>query len=280
MITTPGVYDLDEAAYHVDPCEPASLSSSGARMLLDACPARYWHERAHPAPPSEAFDVGHVMHALVLGRGMKYGVVEAADWRTKAAKLARDVIRSHGRIPILGAQRDAAYEMLEAFEAHPFAAAAFKRGKAEQTLIWRDEEFGIWKRARLDWLPDSGPFVADYKTCASAHPDDLRKALFNFGYYQQAAWYLDGLHALELVENASFIFIFQEKTPPYEVVAVQPDAAAIEWGRLRNRRASEIFARSLEADRWAGYADDVLTLGLPYWAERQLEHEHEMGAYA
>jgi hypothetical protein len=93
--------------------------------------------------------------------------------------------------------------MAAALREHPVARALFDpdRGRPEQTLIWRDKRTGVMRRARLDWLPDPGAgrlIIPDYKTCASAEPAALARAVAAYGYHQQDDWYRAGARALDL----------------------------------------------------------------------------------
>ena len=191
-----------------------------------------------------------------------------------------DEAAAAGLIPILEKDADKARAMVAALRAHPFAGACFAHGLPERTLVWRaDDDFGVMCRAMLDMLPARGTVWADYKTCRSAEPEFLRKQMADYGYHQQAAWYLDGVMALGLCEQPSFVFVFQEKEPPYLVTVMQPDADAIGWGRIQNRKARALYAACARDGVWPGYADDVLSLALPEWMERRFQHAHEAGAY-
>lgn len=287
-ITAPGVYDLSAARYHADPVSGGSLSSSGARKLLPpSCPALFAHWRAAGGEHRAVFDVGHAAHAVVLGAGAELAVVDASDWRGKAAREERDAAYAGGRTPLLRAEYDQVQAMSAALRAHPVAAALLDpaRGRPEQTLIWRDEPTGVWRRAMLDWLPDAAPgrrlIVADYKTARSAEPGALSRALDSYGYAAQAAWYLDGVTALDLTGGgpAAFVFVAQEKDPPYVVTVFEPDAEALRWGALLNRKAIETYRRCTDAGHWPGYTDDVISVGLPAWAVRQHQAALDRGAY-
>lgn len=293
-INGPGIYDMPMEAYHA--CTWA-LSSSGAREMLDSCPAKFRAKQALPQRQSDALDFGTLAHALMLegeDAPSRY-VVIGADAPSKptrrqidAKKPSQDTldavafwrdIEESGRKPVAVETWEAAQAMVKAMRAHPFAGALFTNGTPERSLFWRDEEFGIWCRCRLDWLPASGRIIPDYKTCRSALPADLERAMWDWGYYQQAAWYSDGVKAV-LRFDPAFVLACQEKDPPNLITVAQPGAFAIEWGRVRNRKAKEIFAAGMATGVWLGYADDVVTLNLPVWAEKQLEREHAAGAYA
>lgn len=286
-ITEPGVYDLPANAYHADPVPGGSLSATGARTLLPpSCPALFRHWQLHGEDPKREFEFGHAAHAVVLGAGAPIEVIDAESYLPKYAQEARDAARAAGRTPLLLGEWQRVQAMASALRRHPAAGGLFQpgSGKPEQTLIWRDAEFGVWRRAMLDWLPPTGaaPFiVADYKTAPSVDTGHLRKALFEHGYAQQAAWYLDGVEALGLSPQWTpvFLLVFQQKHPPYLVVVAQPGPEEIQWGRVLNRKAMDLYRQCRATGQWPGYADDVISLTFPVWAQRQLEAAWDRGDY-
>jgi hypothetical protein len=275
-IDTPGVYTITDTEYFADPVG-GSLSASGARQLLPPhCPAVYHYERTHPRESTTVFDIGHAAHSLILGAGAGISPVDADDWRTKAAKDQRDEIRASGRVPLLTADYEHVQGMAAAVRDHPVAADLLDpdTGAPEQSLFWVDDETGIWRRARLDWLPHptrDRMIIVDYKTAASADPDAFAKAAANYGYHQQDAWYRDAVTALDLDDNPAFVFVVQEKTPPYLVSVIELDSTALRIGRGRNRRAIDIYTECTTTGIWPGYGDDVTLVALPTWYERTNE---------
>jgi len=275
VVDEPGVYDgLDEAAYHADPVPGGSLSASGAKLLLPpSCPALYAWRRDHPKVSAE-FDFGTAAHKLVLGAGQPIWRLSYDDWRTKAAQAARDEARAQGYVPVLEPDWQRVEAMAAAIREHPVASALLDpgRGKPEQSLFWQDDETGIWCRARLDWLPHRDParrfIIADYKTAAAADPASIRKAVANYGYFMQAAWYAEGVRVLGLDPDPAFLFIFQEKTPPYLVTVAQLDTEAVSIGRARNTLAREMWRDCTQAGVWPGYSQDIELITLPPWAAR------------
>lgn len=288
LIDQPGVYDLEAHVYHSDPVRGGSLNCSGAKKLLPpSCPAKYLASKTAGQEYRVEFDMGHAAHAKVLGAGAPIAVIDAEDWKTKAAREERDEARGEGLTPLLRRDADVVDAMADALRVHPIASALFnpEQGKAEQTLIWRDEHTGIYRRAMLDWLPNSVPgqrlVVGDYKTCASAEPKAISKAMENYGYMQQAPWYLDGVKALGLhgSQEPAFVFVFQEKTPPYLVTVAQPNPDALLWGARLNAKAIDTYRRCTATGVWPGYTDDVISVGLPAWALRQHEDAYVRGDY-
>lgn len=263
----PGVYDLPTEVYHADPVPGGSLSSSGARAILRS-PARFRYEREQGTTATDAMEFGTVVHQIVLGKGAGYSVVKANDWRTKAAKEAAAEIRADGRTPILQDDYLAALDMAAALSTHPLAEALLSNGAAEQTLIWADES-GISCRALLDYRRDR--LVVDYKTTVDASPKGFAKSVNLYGYHQQAAWYLAGVEVLGLAATPAFVFVAQEKTPPYLVGVYQLDEDALSLGRALNRQAIERYRDCVESGIWPGYSTDVEVISLPRWAQRQVE---------
>lgn len=279
-ITEPGVYDMTADEYHADPVPGGSLSSSGARKLLPpSCPALFRYDLDHGEKHRRTFDFGHAAHGLVLGSGPELVVVDAPDWRTKAARQQRDEAYENGAVPLLADEYVQVVEMAAALREHPIASVLLDPdgGRPEQSLFWVDGPTGVKRRARLDWLPEQGDgrmIVADYKTTKSAAPDDIERAISSYGYHQQAAWYLDGLVTLDLADvTAAFVFIFQEKEPPYLVTVAEPDLMALRIGDALNRRAIDIYAKCRADDAWPGYSDDVERVRLPYYIERAMIEE-------
>lgn len=282
LITQPGVYEIPIERYHGEEiCDSPSISSSGLKVIAK-CPIKYWtHSNLNPSrqerKDSDALKLGRAAHDLILDgvgwpdryhiapqgyNGTKKEWFSARDELREAESLGKTVLKWDDYVNVKG--------MADAISKHPIHKA-LGRGKAEQTIVWKDAETGVWLRIRPDFLPDSQQFIPDFKTTASADPDDFAKSVANFGYHQQAALYLDGLAAVFGERDRQFYFIAQEKDAPYIVQPFAIDAESVAWGRRLNRKAIRTFARCLETDTWPGYADDFVTVGLPRWKAEQLE---------
>lgn len=273
-ITEPGVYNIGEDAYHADPVPCGSLSASGAKKLLPpSCPAIYAYERDHPPAPKRCFDLGAAAHKLVLGVGAELHCVDAADWRTNKAKAEAAEARLAGKVPLLAHEHAQVHDMAAALRRHKMAASLLngEYGAPEQSLFWIDDRTGVWRRARLDWLPTGGrrPIIADYKTSVSANPEEFRRSVHNYGYHLQTAWYRDAVTALGLADEPQFVFVIQEKTAPYLVSVVQLDVEAELRGAELAREAIDLYQRCTETGHWPSYSEDEIPqIGLPAYALR------------
>jgi hypothetical protein len=266
-----GIYSrISDIAYHSD---HDTLSSSGARTLTTYTPEEFKAQLDEPPNPKPAYDMGHACHKMVLGEGAQLVRVDARDWRTNAAKEKREKAWALGKAPLLKSQIELAQRMAGNVFEHRVAAKLLEAGAAELSGYWHDHATGVRLRFRPDWLPDVGagrPIIVDYKTAASANPRRFIKSAADYGYHQQGAWYIDGLAEVSGAADAAFIFIVQQKDPPFLVSVCQLDAEAIELGRRQNRAAIELYAACRDANRWPGY-EGITTLSLPRWAIAQIE---------
>jgi len=284
MIDAPGIYAISAEEYHADPAVEPSLSASIAKILCADTPLHAWH--AHPrlnpdyrSEEKEIFDLGTICHSLLLEGESKAEVLPFDDWRKKEARDAKIAAREAGLIPILGKHWDRCQAMLvaarEQLSNHKQAADAFTKGKPEQTLVWFEKDYGVWCRARLDWLHDSLKKIDDYKsTGITANPDVISRSMFSQGWDIQAALYLRGLRAVT-GSDASFRFVAQESDAPYalSVIGVGPDVATI--GEKKALWALETFSECLHSGVWPGYPKQICYPVLPEWEEQKWLRKEE-----
>ena len=280
-ITEPDAYaGFPEAAYHDDPVPGGSLSSTGARKLLDTCPAKFRWWADHREPYKQVFEEGKAAHRKTLGVGPDLVVVEGDGkkgpevWDTDRVKARVAEVRDAGNVPLKPSQMAMVDAMHDALLAEPMARPLLDpdQGATELSLFWRRGT--VWGRGRIDRLTKlrSGrPVIVDYKTCASAAQADVVKAIARYGLHIQGAFYLAGAVALGMVpEDAGYLLLMQEKEPPYLATVVEPDFAAMRMGAIRTRQAFDLFAECAASGRWPGYAEDVVLAELPPWETREL----------
>jgi hypothetical protein len=272
----PGIYEVGAEAYHADPCETPSLSASLANVLLNQSPAhaRAQHPRLNPVyerKSDEKFDVGTVAHSLLLEGLSVMDVHMFPDWRTGAAKEARELSRAHGRIPLLVKQADEVTAMVDAvatqiaqLDVNPLPLVA---GKPEQTMVW--QENGVHCRARIDWLHDDLTAIDDVKTTSrSANPESWSRTLFGIGCDVQAAFYLRGIRALTGAAP-EWRWLVVETSPPYALSVVAPGPDVLALADAKVDRALALWRGCLETDTWPAYPTRVCYAELPPWEEQR-----------
>lgn len=279
----PGIHlNIPSAEYFADPCQQPSLTQSIASVLLDRSPrhAALRHPRLNPAwKPHEdtKFNIGNAAHKLLIGRGKELVVVEADDWRTKAAKEARDEAHAAGKVALLAHQHDTAEDMSLAFReqiaAIPECAGAFNEGIGGEVVIIAEYE-GVYLRSMVDWMLDTTR-LSDLKTTGmSASPDRLPYAMADGGWDLQAAMQERILDVLD-PQNAGrrhHYFYLQENDDPYEVTVAELPESVMTIGRAKLDRAIQIWKRCIAANNFPGYARVVHQPAYPAYLEaREIE---------
>jgi PDDEXK-like domain of unknown function (DUF3799) len=273
IVTKPGLYQMDEATYHGDPVPEGSLSCSGAKLLLPpSCPAKYAWARKHPPEPKPHLEFGSAAHREVLGTGWPFDVWDGDAWRSNAAKDFAAASRLAGRIPILAPQREQITEMAAAIRAHPTASVLLGADEVmnEMSLFWLDEQFGIWRRARMDAVRLGGRVViVDYKTTVCADPEEFARSAGRYGYHWQDAWYKEAVTCVLGDADPLFLFVAQEKEAPYLTGIYELDGDSVAYGRGRVESACREYARCVAAGEWPGYQlpDETVTkISIPRWS--------------
>ena len=272
---------MNAAEYLADQTgNPPSLSASIAKIMLQQSPLHAWH--AHPRlnpnyqPDEKAeFDYGTAAHSLLLeGDETNLVVVQADDWRTKAAREARDAARAEGKTPILERQLGKVKAMVYAAHAaiaKSELAGIFAAGQAERVVQWR--EGAVYCRSKLDFLPDDLRLILDYKSTTDASPEAFSRQIASLGYDIQASFYQRGVKA-ELGEELPFIFMAQEKDEPYACTfhGIAPSMKEIADAKVK--RAIRLWEECTRTNTWPGYDIRI------HWAEatawQMTQHEQSL----
>lgn len=281
-----GVHTITAKAYHADPCETPSLSSSIARTLLDKSPQHAWtdHPRLNPDHEPEhrdIYDRGSAAHALLLEGEDRMVVIEANDYRKDKAKEERDAARAAGKHPILVAEypnirkmRDVATVAIA--QCRYMNGATLRDGTPESTFVWKEKN-GVWCRVRVDWIKHDRKLILDYKsTAASANPHSWVRTMLGMGGDVQGSFYLRGNAATDGPAGAKFVFLVQEVEEPFACSFIGLPPGFIELGDAKVERAISEWHNCLSRNDWPGYPKDVCWVDPPAWAFTQWE-ERDLG---
>lgn len=288
IISEPGIYAISAEDYHADCCPTPSLSASIVTILIQQSPlhAKSAHPRLTENPVREEathLDLGRLCHALMLEGEDIAVVIEADNYRTKAAQEARDAARLAGKCPILAHEMVEVREMMLAcrmqLDAHEQAFEAFTEvGRPEQTLIWKEGD--LWCRCRIDWLHLAKPLIYDYKTGKrSARPESVSRVAAMDGWGIQASFYRRGLKAVFDEElDPIFRFVVQENFPPFALSVLELSPADLALADDQVEYAIDVFSDCLQSGVWPGYSKRVQRITSPAyieaaWMDAQLTEE-------
>lgn len=288
-ITAPGCFvGMGMSAYHGQPTDGPSVSSSGLRTIWAESPAHFFAKSSlnpnrKAQDDSPAFAVGRLAHKLLLegreGLADEFAIrpAEWSDWRTKAAQVWRDEQILAGRTVITEDDLVTVTGMAESLARHPLVKAGILDGKIERSLIWKDAETGIWIKSRPDVIPNASSVVADLKTTVSVTDDALEKSLASYGYNVQASVVGMGLEAVLGLPMEAFALVWVEKTDPFCVRVTQLTPDDIERGRLQVRASLRTMARCLDTGVWPGPGGaDASYLSLPAYAAKRIDTELDL----
>lgn len=271
-------FGVDMEHYLGDCCAGPSVSASTLFKLHETCPARAiathylspWGQQDEEDTGATA--LGTLAHTLILEgdavfadryavkpEDMTFSTREGKAWRAEAEASGKEIVRA--------VDVEMARSFRDAIMAHPAARNAFTGGAPEVTAVTQDAETGIWLKARPDYLRKG--LAINLKTADDASEAGwTRKNAVKFGYHVSAALCVDVLR--DLGERAHYAFVIVEKKQPYCVAVRVLDDAFMEAGRIIYRRALATFAECLSAGKWTGYGDEVSTVPIPGWLDRQL----------
>lgn len=271
--------DLTAEQYHGD---TKAIGKSGLDYVARS-PAHYFAAYLDPhrqhVPPTPAMVVGTCWHYASLEPDTFTAKVVAVpagiDKRTTAGKKAlAELVEAHpGKILLAAGDYTTVCRMRDALHAHPGARVLIRGGVTERSFYWRCPDTGMRCKARPDYFRPDGVIV-DLKSSEDARPGAFARSAWNYRYYVQSPWYLDGVtHALNEADSAFvrpelFVFIVQEKEPPYSVMVYEASAQFNAAGRMEYTRNMATYAACVRDGYWPTYPEEILPLDLPSWALR------------
>lgn len=273
----PGLYaGISAEEYHRWPYASQTI----LKIMRDRSPLHAYQQMTNPPESTPALRLGDAVHVAVLQPDLfrsRFAVAPDVDRRTKAGKEEwAEFVAENADKSVLKADEWGVCESIrEAVHAHPIASKLLA-GEAEQSALWVDPATGVTCKARFDIVARSFGTIIDLKTTIDASPSQFTRAIYNYGYYIQAAHYLAGARALG-IEVDLFAIIAVEKEPPYAVAVYQIEDEALQAGIDELRPLMATFARCQETGVWPSYDDQVTRITLPHYAWRQIEERVSVG---
>lgn len=289
-ISKPGIWkNVPMADYHGQLTVGPSISSSGLRTIFNRSLAHYYAgsylnpNRVEQAD-SEAFLIGRCGHFLLLGEANfrqhfcvqpeaypdpKTG--EDKPWNNNATfcRNWKAVAACEGLSVVTPSQIEIVRGIAKSLQANPLVQAGILNGLVEHSMVWQDEETGVWQKARPDCIPTSDLDMADLKIVADVSDDAIERSIGDYGYHQQAALVGEACRKLLGREMSSFSLVCAEKAAPNCVQirslskdayllndASAPEPSDLEIGEIQNRAALRLFAMALESGNWPGPGGD------------------------
>jgi hypothetical protein len=256
--------------YHAD---TTAISHSGLDLVIRD-PALYWWEKLSGKAvreEKEHFAVGSAFDNAILRPSASCGsdvivipeTVLAKNGARAGSAWKEFAAANEGRI--LVKEGDEMLNMVRAVQSHQAARELIEaQGEFQQTIVWRDDEHRVLRRARFDMLHLGAELIVDLKTTRTpATLVDCAYEAEKWGYHRQAAFYCDAVSE-HFGTSPSFVFIFCSKIPPYRVEVFELDPEDIEIGREENDAGLATYAECLRTGNWLPATHGRITrLSLP-----------------
>jgi hypothetical protein len=139
-------------------------------------------------------------------------------------------------------------------------------------MCWKDEETGIWLKARPDAASAEGIY-ADLKTASKFDEDFLERQMFDAGYYLQGA--LTRMVASKLglpFDTFVLVYVLNDSVPDTTHVELSP--FDLDRGERAVRWCLKTIRRGLDSGSWDGarpFNGGERHLQMKPWAKDKLE---------
>jgi len=225
----------------------------------------------HPRDPTPALSLGHAVHAAVLEPQLfmdEFVAAPKCDKRTKVGKATWREFQGDNAFKeiITDVEFETCIRFSNACWAHPTAKEILS-GVGQNEVVARWTQDGTPAKARYDRITSlaSWSIVADLKTTQDAREWAFSADIAQYGYHNQAAWYLDGLDAIS-PHPRKWVFIVLEKSPPWAIQCYMLDDIALEQGRDENRVYLRAYAECLKTGKWPSYPAGLKSISIPPYA--------------
>lgn len=245
------------------------LSSSVAHALLDSEKTR----------DSER---GTLVHAIMFGEKHAVVNIDADNYRTKAAQLARDEARAAGKVPLLRDEEDAFNVAVE-----KLAPQIQRYGYVEhhKRIEWIAD--GCPHRGELDAFDTGGSIVGNPRAVGPYWIGDLKTvkggkaraaatggAIVAARHHVQMAAYREGIASVYGLDPRCIgvRLHFAEVEPPFGVVTAILSPMMLALGHREWCRARRLWLKAYEEEDFRPYAnDDAHEVDPPQWALAEAE---------
>lgn len=243
-------HDLPMAEY----LKMRGFSNSVAWRVISQSPFHARYSQTAPSEESGVADVGTIAHRVLLeGHENGIALIDADDWRTKAAKELRDAAYAEGKTPLLARKMEPIRDMVAAahkFVAQSEIAGVFDSGHAEVTADWNDD--GLVCKIRPDYLTDKW-HISLKTTPGSANPASwMRRQLTPMGYDFGLMFYERGLLANNIDVQHRILVIEQE--PPYGCCLIGLAPSKRDVAERAVEQAIAIWRTCKAKDEYPGYS--------------------------
>jgi len=284
----PGIYNIPDTEYFA----AEGINNSGLKHLSRS-PAHYYAKCLDPDRPPDAptpsMQAGSSLHTAILEPHLfhsRHAILPAdAPRRPSSAQINaknpspqtkidvrwwNDWNSLHGHKQIISAEEAARYlHVGELIRSHPEIMGYMIKGTAEQSIFANDPETGILCKARPDWMTSIAGLnvVIDFKSTDDARIEAFQRTAYNFGYFQQAAFYTDVIRWSGMDEVDLWLFVAFERDAPHGIKVYEVQSNELYLGREQYSKALNLYTYCIDTGEWPSYDTSIEALEFPKWAK-------------
>ena len=251
---------------------------------MEDSPEKFRYFLDHPTEQTPAMAFGSACHKYILEPddfNDEYVLAPNVDRRTKDGKAAYEAFMAENAGKTIISENDLAVmmEMANAIDRCPLAKKLLRgKGETETPFFWVDRDTGERCKIKTDRLVKFRRrwTIVDYKTTQCAETYRFNSDIWKLGYYFQTGMYTEGVQqAKELRRRPDFVFVVQEKKPPYSVNVIDASEEVIRAGNVKFHELLEKYHACKVMDQWPGYIDGNVPNDsfVPTWKEREMEDD-------
>ncbi|MCP4266554.1 MAG: hypothetical protein GY777_13435 [Candidatus Brocadiaceae bacterium] len=235
------------------------LNASSLKQFAKS-PAHYKASLIAPEKKSTAFDIGTLVHQLVLEKTKGWAIVEG-NRNSKSVKEMVETAKSLGKIAIKPGEDEAILKMADSVASNYYGQYLGRDADCSELAGFvEDPETGLLLKAKFDYAPKSGNILFDLKTAQDASPAKFKWSAKDFGYDIQAVHYM---HVAKLcgLDYEQFIFVVVEKTAPYLTASYILEDETRERAEHKYKMLLQSFKACEDANDFShGYDDELMEL--------------------
>lgn len=229
--------------------------------LINRSPMHYKYFKEHPKEPTQAMELGRMVHMLVLQPEefyLFYFVLPEEVKVRRGKEFEKIKEENEGKTILTSNQFKEALEIKETVMRNPVAKEIIDQSKHKEVSIEHEDFSGLKRKGRLDILYNNT--IYDLKTTSDCSIDEFMKTIYKYRYHVQAAYYLDLLEENDhptLKANQFGFIVVETKEKPYKcTVYHQLSKQAVEIGRANYNQNIELLKECLETDVWVPNVQD------------------------
>lgn len=283
--------DLPDSRYHkLKYCSKHALD-----VIMEFSPYHLKYQRENPKKPTDAFIIGSALHCKLLtpDRFEKdFPISTQCSASTGKGTACRNIgnrlvngnwfcgthAKDYPETPALSYEDNQAIDaMISRIKSNNAAASILDDAGPDDSnevaavFEWPELFNGnpLKCKAKADGIRKSWSAIFDVKTTTNASRQAFEKEVGTYGYYRQAAFYLEAFRACGL-DFEHFVIIAVEKTPPYGVACYRIMGEALELGREELKKPMALYAACERNNNWPGYETEFQDITIPSWKFRQV----------